>query len=81
MDLQAIVDNIVGYVWSAPLIVLCLGTGIYFSIRTRFLQVRLIKDNGTPSFSRSSPSYPAAFFCRASRPTASPSLSRMFTSP
>jgi AGCS family alanine or glycine:cation symporter len=44
MDLQAIVDKIVGYVWSAPLIVLCLGAGIYFSIRTRFLQVRLIKD-------------------------------------
>jgi len=44
MELQAIVDKIVGYVWSAPLVVLCLGAGIYFSIRTRFLQVRLIKD-------------------------------------
>lgn len=44
MDLQAIVDKIVSYVWSAPLVVLCLGAGIYFSIRTRFLQVRLIKD-------------------------------------
>jgi AGCS family alanine or glycine:cation symporter len=44
MDLQAIVDQINGYVWSIPLVVLCLGAGIYFSIRTRFLQVRLIKD-------------------------------------
>jgi len=44
VDLQAIVDTISGYVWSAPLVVLCLGAGVYFSIRTRFLQVRLIKD-------------------------------------
>ncbi len=44
MDLQKIVDLIYGYVWSYPLVVLCLGAGIYFSIRTRFLQVRLIKD-------------------------------------
>ena len=27
-------------VWGAPLIILLLGTGIYFSIRTRFIQVR-----------------------------------------
>jgi alanine or glycine:cation symporter, AGCS family len=26
--------------WSAPLVYLCLGAGLYFSIRTRFLQVR-----------------------------------------
>jgi AGCS family alanine or glycine:cation symporter len=44
LDLQKIVDLVGGYVWSIPLVVLCLGTGIYFSIRTRFLQVRLIKD-------------------------------------
>lgn len=31
-------------VWSKALIYLCLGTGIYFSLRTRFLQVRHIKD-------------------------------------
>ncbi|MCJ7586389.1 MAG: alanine:cation symporter family protein [Candidatus Aminicenantes bacterium] len=42
--MQKLVDLINSYVWSVPLIVLCLGTGIYFSIRTRFLQVRLIKD-------------------------------------
>jgi len=44
MNLQHWVDLINSYVWSAPLVVLCLGAGIYFSIRTRFLQVRLIKD-------------------------------------
>jgi AGCS family alanine or glycine:cation symporter len=27
-------------IWSTPLIVLCLGAGLYFSIRTRFMQVR-----------------------------------------
>ncbi|UQD56295.1 sodium:alanine symporter family protein [Flavobacterium sp. K5-23] len=31
-------------VWSNALIVLCLGTGLYFTLRTRFLQVRHIKE-------------------------------------
>ena len=31
-------------IWSKALIYLCLGTGVYFTIRTRFLQVRHIKD-------------------------------------
>ncbi|MDD8015060.1 MAG: alanine/glycine:cation symporter family protein [Acidobacteriota bacterium] len=44
MDLQRIVDLVNSYVWSGALVALCLGAGIYFSIRTRFLQVRLIKD-------------------------------------
>jgi AGCS family alanine or glycine:cation symporter len=44
LDLQKLVDLVNGYIWSIPLVVLCLGAGIYFSIRTRFLQVRLIKD-------------------------------------
>lgn len=44
MDLQKLVDLVNSYIWSIPLVVLCLGAGIYFSIRTRFLQVRLIKD-------------------------------------
>jgi alanine or glycine:cation symporter, AGCS family len=29
-----------GLIWSQPLIYLCLGAGLYFSIRTRFMQVR-----------------------------------------
>jgi AGCS family alanine or glycine:cation symporter len=44
VNLQAIVDSINGYVWGMPLIVLCLGAGVFFSLSTRFLQVRLIKD-------------------------------------
>jgi AGCS family alanine or glycine:cation symporter len=44
MNLQHWVDLINSYVWSTPLVLLCLGTGVYFSLRTRFLQVRLIKD-------------------------------------
>ncbi|WP_432711594.1 alanine/glycine:cation symporter family protein [Pedobacter sp.] len=31
-------------IWSNALIILCMGTGIYFSIVTRFLQVRYIKE-------------------------------------
>lgn len=31
-------------IWSNALIVLCLGTGLYFSLRTRFLQVRYFKE-------------------------------------
>ena len=44
MNLQSLVDTINNYVWGMPLIVLCIGAGIFFSVRTRFLQVRLIKD-------------------------------------
>jgi AGCS family alanine or glycine:cation symporter len=44
MSLQHWVDMVNGYVWSTPLVLLCLGTGVYFSLRTRFLQVRLVKD-------------------------------------
>lgn len=35
------VDSINGYVWSPALVRLCLGTGLFFSILTRFVQVRL----------------------------------------
>ena len=41
-------ENFVGVlnsiIWSDALIVLCLGTGLYFSVRTRFLQVRHFKE-------------------------------------
>ncbi|MBN2199892.1 MAG: alanine:cation symporter family protein [Candidatus Aminicenantes bacterium] len=42
--MESVVEAINSYVWSLPLVILCLGAGVYFSIRTRFLQVRLIKD-------------------------------------
>ena len=40
MRVVEIVDYLNGLIWSKALIYLCLGAGLYFSIRTRFLQVR-----------------------------------------
>ncbi|WP_348798959.1 alanine/glycine:cation symporter family protein [Flavobacterium adhaerens] len=39
-----IVSSLNEIVWSNALILLCLGAGLYFSIRTRFLQVRHFKE-------------------------------------
>ncbi|HAH06741.1 MAG TPA: sodium:alanine symporter [Elusimicrobia bacterium] len=44
MELASIVDLVNGWVWGTPLVVLCLGAGVFFSFWTRFLQVRHIKD-------------------------------------
>lgn len=38
--MSEIVSFLNGLVWSKALITLCLGVGLYFSIRTRFMQVR-----------------------------------------
>ena len=38
--MHAIVDTINSYVWSSALVYLCLGAGLFFSILTRFVQVR-----------------------------------------
>ncbi len=35
-----IIDKLNSIIWSPALIYLCLGAGVYFSIRTRFMQVR-----------------------------------------
>ena len=35
-----LVNYLNGYIWSRGLIYLCLGVGLYFSLRTRFMQVR-----------------------------------------
>jgi AGCS family alanine or glycine:cation symporter len=35
-----LVKQLDSWLWSAPLIYLCLGVGLFFSIRTRFMQVR-----------------------------------------
>ena len=40
--MQQTVDWINGWVWSPALVYLCLLVGLYFSIRTRFMQVRHI---------------------------------------
>ena len=42
--MEAVVNAINSVIWSNWLIALCLGTGLYFSLRTRFLQVRHIKE-------------------------------------
>ncbi|RHW41498.1 alanine:cation symporter family protein [Neobacillus notoginsengisoli] len=42
--MEKFVDLLNGWLWSTPMIVFCLGVGLYFSLRTRFLQVRHIKD-------------------------------------
>jgi alanine or glycine:cation symporter, AGCS family len=40
--INGVIDFLNGIIWSQALIYLCLITGLYFSIRTKFLQVRLI---------------------------------------
>lgn len=52
--MEQIVGMLNGLIWSKALIILCLGAGIYFSVRTRFLQVRHIKDMVKLLFSGSS---------------------------
>ncbi|MEC5164730.1 AGCS family alanine or glycine:cation symporter [Flavobacterium sp. PL11] len=42
--MEDFVGLINGIIWSNALIVLCLGTGLYFSLRTRFLQVRHFRE-------------------------------------
>jgi AGCS family alanine or glycine:cation symporter len=42
--LAAIIDYVNGLIWSKALIYLCLGVGLYFSIRTRFMQVRCFRE-------------------------------------
>jgi len=42
--MQQIVDVVNGFIWSNALIFLCLGAGLFFSIITRFVQVRLFKE-------------------------------------
>ena len=44
MTMNDLVSTINAFVWSPPLVFLCLGTGLYFSIKTRFLQLRHIKE-------------------------------------
>ncbi|HET9032034.1 MAG TPA: alanine/glycine:cation symporter family protein [Dokdonella sp.] len=42
--MNEIISVINDLVWSRALVVLCLGAGLYFSIRTRFMQVRSIPE-------------------------------------
>ena len=38
------VNTINSYIWSSALIYLCLGTGLFFSFKTKFVQVRYFKE-------------------------------------
>jgi alanine or glycine:cation symporter, AGCS family len=42
--MENIITAINDIIWSNALILLCIGTGIYFSVSTRFLQVRYVKE-------------------------------------
>lgn len=42
--IQNLIDGANGLIWSLPLVLLCLLAGLYFSLRTVFLQVRCIPD-------------------------------------
>lgn len=44
MDFTALTGKLAGLIWSKAMIYLCIGAGIYFSVRMMFPQVRLIKD-------------------------------------
>lgn len=39
--LSMIIDNISSYMYSKLLVIILIGAGVYFTIRTSFLQVRL----------------------------------------
>lgn len=42
--MQGVVDFLNGIIWSSFLIYLCLGAGLFYSIQTRFVQVRHFKE-------------------------------------
>lgn len=42
--MQEIVDQLNAVIWSPALVYLCLGAGLFFSIMTRFVQVRLVRE-------------------------------------
>ncbi|XPF95577.1 alanine/glycine:cation symporter family protein [Colwellia sp. RE-S-Sl-9] len=42
--MQELVNTLNSFIWSPALIYLCLGAGVFFSIVTRFVQVRQIKE-------------------------------------
>ncbi|ENU31559.1 MULTISPECIES: alanine/glycine:cation symporter family protein [unclassified Acinetobacter] len=46
MSAAEIVNWVNGIIWSPALIYLCLGAGLFFSILTRFVQVRQLKEMG-----------------------------------
>ena len=43
MNFPAIVSTLSSWIWGAPFIIICMATGLYFSWKTGFLQVRYLK--------------------------------------
>lgn len=50
--MEQVISKILGYVWSDFFIYFCLFVGLYFSIRTGFLQIRYLKDMTRLLFSK-----------------------------
>ncbi|MED3882078.1 hypothetical protein [Priestia megaterium] len=42
--MERMISTISGMIWSAPMLYLCIGVGLLFTILTRFVQVRYLKD-------------------------------------
>lgn len=42
--MQGQVHSLAGFLWSAPLVMLCIGAGLFFSLATRFVQVRYFRE-------------------------------------
>ena len=49
--MEQIINTISGYVWSPALVAICLLAGLYFSIGTRFVQVRRLREMARLLFS------------------------------
>ena len=49
--MEQLINSISGYVWSPPLVAICLLAGLYFSIGTRFVQVRRFREMARLLFS------------------------------
>jgi AGCS family alanine or glycine:cation symporter len=43
MNFSEIISTVSDLIWGAPFIIFCLGAGLYFSCRTRFLQLRYFR--------------------------------------
>ncbi|MDR0699424.1 MAG: alanine:cation symporter family protein [Tannerella sp.] len=43
MDFSRWIATISSWIWGWPFIILCLATGLYYSVRTRFFQIRYIR--------------------------------------
>jgi AGCS family alanine or glycine:cation symporter len=42
--IEQIVTNISNFLWSTPMIIFCVVVGLYFTVRTNFLQIRHVKE-------------------------------------